>query len=430
MNNQKGLLLPITSSTSNSNLLNTGEGGGEGGSTTQHLLPKEEVIRSYFVNVENFNNNQQYEPPPINLSSENELFILLNYVQVVGTGLDMFDINKCMVKVIPSKIKQVPALKYAIYALTSRYLETKVENYPNDLTIQLYHSALSHLLPSYNNRDKGVLVVTTCIILCVLEMMSSDPKNWSVYLSGCVLLLKSYKIDGFSKDDLERAIFWVFIRMDICYCVINECQGILGSEYYFDHERFKKIELVDEIFSKYDMWANYIVYLNSLIMNLIYSNKEGEIFKKEWLELWDRLSKWYFNEVEMELFRPVHEYFDEKIQFPRIFYSNSQAISANQMYHMGVIFMIQNKPRSVKLSNRQQSSSLTYHAKQIVGIGITNNDYGGYCNSVQPLYVAGLILTSKKEHGVLLSALRKVEECTGWSTYWRCRDLMNYWCGC
>ncbi|GME80538.1 unnamed protein product [Ambrosiozyma monospora] len=308
--------------------------------------------------------------------------------------------------------------------------------------------------------------------------------------------------------------------MDICNAIIAESTTILPSSYYFDRGEMS-IEETEKMFEHEGMHANYIVYLSSLVLNLIHSDMDGHDFKKEWLVLWSRLRSWSLGSPE--LFGPCYEFFDSNIQFPRIFYSNTQAISANQMYHMACILMLQNKPRSLKISSlnstgtpsasaaaagmttnggamctaddvtnsitgpssvpsttagdltanssshtspqsvigtnttntaasphnsvagstttdqqpkskssnhpHHQSTSLLYHAKRIIGIAITNSDYGAYCNSIQPIYIAGTILTSKKEHGITLGALRKVEERTGWSTHWRCRDLIQYWDG-
>ncbi|GMG19593.1 unnamed protein product [Ambrosiozyma monospora] len=478
------------------------------------MHPPKEVLEEYFINVENFTVDDQNRM--LEMNPEQELFFLKKYVDEVGGGLDMFDTNKCMVKLIPQEFKNCPPLKFAVFALCSRAVEARTVNYPEKLTVSYYHESLKHLARSYNKSSEEILIVTTCIILCVFEMMSSDPKKWKKHLEGCILLLKSYNIHGLSPDILSRATFWVFIRMDICNAVISESSTILPSSYYFDRGEMS-IEETEKMFEAEGMHANYIVYLCSLVLNLIHSDMDGHDFKKEWLVLWDRLRSWSLGNPE--LFGPCYEFFDSNIQFPRVLYANTQAISANQMYHMACILMLQNKPRSLKMSSlnlngtssesagmmtngsamcttddlaksitgppsvtsttgadmtanssthtsptsvisantantaasprnsvsgstttsqpkskssnhhHHQSTSLLYHAKRIIGIAITNSDYGAYCNSIQPIFVAGTILTSKKEHGITLGALRNVEERTGWSTHWRCRDLIQYWDG-
>ncbi|GMF99539.1 unnamed protein product [[Candida] boidinii] len=48
--------------------------------------------------------------------------------------------------------------------------------------------------------------------------------------------------------------------------------------------------------------------------------------------------------------KPIVEVDDPSLTFPTILYSNGAAISGNQMYHMAIILMLQNKPRLFKWS--------------------------------------------------------------------------------
>ncbi|GME86083.1 unnamed protein product [Ambrosiozyma monospora] len=154
------------------------------------MHPPKEVLEEYFINVENFTVDDQNRM--LEMNPEQELFFLKKYVDEVGGGLDMFDTNKCMVKLIPQKFENCPPLKFAVYALCSRALEARTVNYPEKLTVSYYHESLKQLARSYNKSSDDILIVTTCIILCVFEMMSSDPKKWKKHLEGCILLLKSY----------------------------------------------------------------------------------------------------------------------------------------------------------------------------------------------------------------------------------------------
>ncbi|OWB65287.1 hypothetical protein B5S30_g611 [[Candida] boidinii] len=423
-----------------------------------------EVFKKYFFH-EDYSDFEN-----VVLSPEEELVLLKNYVDEVGGGLDMFDPKRTFVQVIPFLMKSCATLRYAVLALSSRHLETTTTNYPENLTWKLYKSALKHLVQCkiVNNS-----VIAACVILCVFELSSSRPTHWKNHLEGCVNLLRDHNINGMSQNTLKRAIFWTYIRMEICYSVIHETCTLLPSQNWLPPGT--PLKNAKKLFEEEGMHANYAVYLNSLVANLIYGDKEGEEFKEEWLEIWLNLKEWFVNSPS--LFRCIHEYRDAKTQFPRIFFSNSQAISSNQMYHMACILLLQNKPRSIKLSTLQQlssidsknisesptneindpskyigassksdsthstnsspavsmnsvhSTSVAWHAKRIIGISITNSDYGAYSNSIQSLYVAGKIMTSKSEHGILLGALKKVERFTGWSTTYRCRDLIEYWNG-
>ncbi|KAH3669230.1 hypothetical protein OGAPHI_001351 [Ogataea philodendri] len=390
--------------------------------------PPKEVLTEYFVSVEKFSVKDFSQP--VDLKPEQEISLLRHYVETVGAGLDMFDTHKTMSRIIPQKMQTKQALRYAVLALTSKWLDSKISNYPKGLTKSLYYESLKHLVPTYNDASNDIYIIITCVILCVFEMMNSNPPNWKQYLEGCVLLFRSYNITGLATNEIDRATFWVFIRMDVCHSVINESPTLLASEHWV--LPYMTADEIEQAFNTPEMHANYIVYLSSLVVNLIYGEQEADQFKSKWLDLWVRLKRW--EAAYEELFGRTYEVYDAKVSFPRIFFANTQAISSNQMYHMSCILMLQNKPHSLRLSalssadsSLYPSVSLLHHAKRIIGIAITNSDYGAHCNSIQPLFVAGLILTSRQEYGILLNALRTVESSTGWSTQWRMTDLMKFW---
>ncbi|CDK29796.1 unnamed protein product [Kuraishia capsulata CBS 1993] len=401
-------------------------------------IPTEEVFEEYFKSTSS-------EPEP-QLAPEQEMVLLKNYVELLGGGLDMFDVDMTFVRTIPTLTKDCEALRYAVLALSARHMETTVTNFPKHLTLQLYEASLRHLVPGYN-RTTTSSVIAACVILCVFQMMSSSPKTWRRHLEGCLMLFRSYNIHGFGSP-LERGIFWTFIRMDICSAVIGEQHPLVPLQEWLPPgtplEDATALFISETKGKTLGMHANHMVFLTSWVLHLVLGDKEGLEFQKSWLETWRKLKEWV--RTLPKAMKPVFEHEDAKYPFPRVFFSNPHAISSHQMFHMASIIMLQNKPRTTKLLDLNRlssipdhpdqsyddkffSTSLSWHAKRICGIAITNCDYGAYCNSIQPLYVAGRIMTSKVEHGILLGALRRVETFTGWSTSWRGKDLIEYWNG-
>lgn len=94
-------------------------------------------------------------------------------------------------------------------------------------SLLLYQEAIHQLLPELE--QKTTPVIASCVILCVLEMLScmypslpsdslhpltglGNPKEWRRHLDGCAYLIQAAEINGFSGKE-EQALFWCFARM-------------------------------------------------------------------------------------------------------------------------------------------------------------------------------------------------------------------------
>ena len=120
--------------------------------------------------------------------------------------------------------------------------------------------------------------------------------------------------------------------------------------------------------------------------------------------------------------KPLIEY--DSSPFPEILYDNGPAIASNQLYHMSMIILMENKPRLYKTKH---SKSPTWHAKQICSISLNNDHQGCWNNSVQTLYVAGKLLTHEDEHKIILDLMDEIETTTGWAMRFRGKDLKEFW---
>ena len=92
------------------------------------------------------------------------------------------------------------------------------------------------------------------------------------------------------------------------------------------------------------MYANYIVFLCSRVLNLI--TKDSKNFQQEWDFLWNEIIDWNLNKYPFHL-KPILSYDDKP--FPGVLFLNGPAISANQLFHMAIILLTQNKPRLYKI---------------------------------------------------------------------------------
>jgi hypothetical protein len=74
-----------------------------------------------------------------------------------------------------------------------------------------------------------------------------------------------------------------------------------------------------------------------------------------------------------------------------------------------------------------QVGSKIWHARRICGISSTNEHHGCLNNAVQPLWVAGRLLSHPVEHKAVADLIRSIEGKTGWGAKWRIADLTEVW---
>ena len=68
--------------------------------------------------------------------------------------------------------KSTPHLKNSILALCARQIEQKDNSQSFSESLALYQEAIHLLLPEL--QSKNTAVIASCVILCVLEMMSCE----------------------------------------------------------------------------------------------------------------------------------------------------------------------------------------------------------------------------------------------------------------
>lgn len=278
----------------------------------------------------------------IQLSSEQKLELFKNYLYEVAPWLDMFDISRQFGVHIPQLATSSEPLLQALYTLSSRQKELTDPTYPREITLKLYQESLKQLIPTVN-KTMDRAIISGCVLLCVLEMMSSSPNEWRHHLEGCAALFKSNNIHGFS-NGLERGLFWCYARMDVSAAVIGKQATIINSENWLPRE-ITLSELKEYFLSHNtaDMYSNYMVFLCSRIMNLI--SQEIASYDGTWEQIWNEVIEWHAERPD-EL-KPFAEY--ESTPFPGVLYLKGPAISANQLYHMAIILLTENKPRLYKI---------------------------------------------------------------------------------
>lgn len=302
-------------------------------------------------------------------------------------------------------------------------------------SLALYQQAIHLLLPRLTTRSTAV--IASCVVLCVLEMLSCSPRAWQRHLDGCATLLRAVGIHGFS-GGLEQALFWCFARMDVCGGIIFSVRTLIPVAAWTPHRDLHSAIQLFRCSSNFGTYANQAVFLMAQVVDLIASigsDMAGVVFSdpppgagggdlvERWKGLWAIIDEWHqYRPGEM---RPVFTSSAPDAPFPTVLFTNAPAISGNQMYHTAAVLMLQHKPPDAAL--RTEPRSILWHARRIVGISRSNGHHGAWTNSLQPLWIAGRVFCGPEEHRIIVELLDKIERESGWATQWRVDDLREWW---
>ncbi|KAG5981256.1 hypothetical protein E4U55_003129 [Claviceps digitariae] len=125
--------------------------------------------------------------------------------------------------------------------------------------------------------------------------------------------------------------------------------------------------------------------------------------------------------------------------FPSIFFPTFPAISSNQLYHTACILMLETRPPTTTTTTAAAAAAATsarhtspqcspiWHARRVCGISYTNPHKASLINAIQPLYVAGRLLTHPTEQLQVARLFAIIDGTTGWGALWRLRDLEAAW---
>ncbi|KAF6829713.1 C6 zinc finger domain-containing protein [Colletotrichum plurivorum] len=371
------------------------------------------------------------------LGTGRRLEYLKNYVGEVAPWLDMFDSDRAFGIQVPVLARSSPALLYAVLALSARQMERKEGKQTSFDSLELYQEAIRLLTPLLQSRDQKIIPI--CTILCCLEMMSASAQDWRKHLEGCAALFDSFYVHGFS-GGLLQAVFWCYARMDLCGALISdgtESTLLTPSKWLpaaASHDEAR------ELFRQSgtpDMHANYAVYLCAKVCELVADRTRyfelGDVdsgrpddLAERWLRLWDDLQAWTRDRPPELL--PVQTV--QSSPFPQILFLHWAAISSNQLYHTACTLLLGSAPRPTPgpgLGKLGVAGSAIWHAKCICGISLANPHQGCLNNAIQPLWVAGRLLSHRSEHALLVKLIRSIEAVTGWGTCWRIDDLETAW---
>ncbi|KAK8432453.1 putative C6 transcription factor [Phyllosticta citricarpa] len=373
-------------------------------------------------------------PRATGLTDQREIELWQNYLNEIAPWLDKFDNQRHFQFTIPILAKTCTHLRYSALALSARQQERKNPSRPYTESLGLYQEAIRNLVPELETMSTAV--VASSVLLCVLEMIIVSPKDWGRHLDGCAILLQAANITGVS-GGVNQALFWCFARMDVWSGYLSDCCTKVPMDRWLSSNvpMSTAVNVFKNECKGFDAYANYAVFLSASVVNVI--NGRGDIFTNpekraeyiaRWKALFDLVEDWFssrpFEMVPLLSYPAVFN--DYEFPFPKVLYGNAPATNGNQLYHFCAIRLLQEKPKEIRLG-KKTGKSIIWHARQICGIAASNSHHGAWINGIQPLYVAGKLMSHPSEHRAILKILRRIEDESGWATKWRADELQEHW---
>ncbi|KAH6853135.1 Dak1 domain-containing protein [Chaetomium sp. MPI-CAGE-AT-0009] len=376
--------------------------------------------------AENVVQSSNTTPIFIDLTKQEEYVLWKNWVDEIAPWLDKFDKDLHFQQKLPALAKVHSHLRFSMLALSARQLERKHPERSSSASLALYQEAVHQLVPQL--QTKLTDVVASCVVLCVLEMMSCSPQMWRRHLDGCACLIQSLGINGFS-GGLEQALFWCFARMDVCGGLISSESTLIPCVSWTPRMSLTDAVNLFRQTPDPDMYANLAVFLCAQALELFACDDSDAEFTRRWNKLFAQIENWYAGrppEMRSILSQPAATENDPSASpFPTLLFSNAPAISGNQLYHTATLLMLQRKPRRAVLPLKTRP--ILWHARRICAISISNTHHGSWTNSIQPLWIAGQVMSHHAEHRAILETYERIEKETGWGANWRAEDLKSHW---
>lgn len=102
--------------------------------------------------------------------------------------------------------------------------------------------------------------------------------------------------------------------------------------------------------------------------------------------------------------------------FSLVLFTNGAGVFSNQLYHTAMLMLLQDKPRTVQLTDFQSSVlSQLWHARHICSIALNNDrrDWWDPCLLASSL-MAARYMTHESQQQEILQGFERIRNLTGW----------------
>ncbi|KAJ9655381.1 hypothetical protein H2198_005755 [Neophaeococcomyces mojaviensis] len=227
--------------------------------------------------------------------------------------------------------------------------------------------------------------------------------------------------------------------MDMCGGLISKESTLIPINEWMSGGSFDADKYIFRSSKVFEVHAQYSCYLVAKVLDFLVTTGEAQepslkspgrqqqSYSSKWCEIYACLDDWYkYRPPELQAVLSHNAgsiSAGSRSPFPTVLFSNGAAIAGNQLYHTAALLMLQRIPPKVP----RKSRSFLWHARQICAIAMSNEHHGSWTNSIQPLWLAGQVMSHPDEHQAIIEIYQRIEKETGWGATWRADDLKEYW---
>lgn len=393
------------------------------------------------------------------LLKRRQLELWRNYIDNIAPSLDVCGNKRYFQHSLPMLAKGADHLHYAVLALSSRHLENQEPNSTISESGGLYQDAINLLLPELHTLDTPT--VAACIILCLVDLLSSSSSHHNTSVNACTALMEAADINV-RNGGLRQAVFWCFANVVVWHSLSNlDNSSPLPIHSFYPSDSLATAVNYIRSLTLGDGYAKYAVFLTSAIIDAVSNFKSVQTSQQAQSQLQaqhsaltDLLADWC--NCRPEDMQPLMSYpsilDDQHHPFPMVLYPTVSAAIANLLCHCASILLLQNSPCTTNTrpqctadagasssdshhpsqpSNPHSANSskakctppetpsgkgITWHARQICGILSETHDPAVLVHGRHALDVAGRVMVYSHEKDAVLGLLGRIEREGGWRT--------------
>ncbi|RDW86673.1 Zn(II)2Cys6 transcription factor domain-containing protein [Aspergillus mulundensis] len=245
--------------------------------------------------------------------------------------------------------------------------------------------------------------------------------------------------------DLDSAIFWMFLRMDLGKSLANNTP----LRVHLPTQSLPNLSLIAHTENTHERVGHYAQVLLWLCGNAlnIYHQQDSDLAHvsrqgpgpESWLQVFEGLSQWHY--LRPQEFQPMVELshdgshgLNAGSEFPTLLFTNGAGALCTQLYHTAMLHMLECKPRmaTALLSRHHQPRSPVlsplWHAHRVCGIAL-NNDRA---ECWDPCLLASFLhaarhMTHESQQIEIVRGFERIQALTGWGVGEYLTTLREEW---
>ena len=190
-----------------------------------------------------------------------QLELWRNYIDKIAPWLDVCGNKRYFQQSLPLMAKSADHLHYSVLALSARHIELRTPGSSFSESTGLYQDAVQLLSTALGSLETAI--VASCVLLCLLEMMSSHPDAMQS-LEACANLIAAADMNARS-GGVRQALFWTFANMSLWNGALGLQQNILPVKQYYPSDSVSTAVSYIRSLTWGEGYAKYAIFLASAV---------------------------------------------------------------------------------------------------------------------------------------------------------------------